>query len=175
MLRNKKAFTTVEVLVSSVIIVLIFASTIGTFILVKSVSREWIAEVNVQQTCSALALKIIRGNSEEGNFVGLRSARSFTLPVVVPAGSRIDYVGADGNTRSYFLNGNTIQYISPTQSPNQQAVYSAQASQAVTLTFWEPAGISDHQTVGIQVSVSQAEPPVTGRVTTYINLRNMPK
>ena len=178
MLRNAKAFTMVEVLVSSAIIAIIFASTIGAFLLVKKVSWTWIAKANVQQTCNMIASKIIRGNSEGGNFVGLRSAVSLhngSLPVVTPAGSRIDYDGADGNTRSYFLSGNTIQYISATQSPNQQTVYTAQPGQTVLLTFWEPTGMSDHQTIGIQVSVSQTEPLVTGRVTTYINLRNMSK
>ena len=175
MLRNKKAFTVVEVLISSSIVVIIFASTLGAFILLKKVSWTWIAEVNVQQTCSTIAAKIIRGNGESGNLVGLRSAKSFTLPVVTPAGSRINYAGMDGNTRSYFLSGSTIQYISPTQSPNQQTVYTAKPFQAIALTFWEPTGISDHQTVGIQVSVSQTKPSVTGRVTTYINLRNMSK
>ena len=175
MMRNNKAFTITEALFSSFIIVIIFASTIGTSVFIKKVSWVWMAEVNAQQACDAMASKIIRGNNEEGNLVGLRSAKSFTLPVVTPAGSRIDYIGADGNTRSYFLSGSTIQYISPTQSPNQKTVYTAQSGQTVSLTFWEPTGMSDHQTIGVQVLVSQASPPATGRVTTYINLRNTSK
>ena len=123
MLRNKRAFTIVEVLVSSFIILTIFTSTVIASIFLKKAYDTWIVEVNAQQDCNLIISKVIRGNSEGGNLVGLRSAKSFTLPVVTPAGSRIDYIGKDGNTRSYFLNGNTIQYISPTQSPSQQMIY----------------------------------------------------
>ncbi|MFA5146465.1 MAG: type II secretion system protein [Candidatus Omnitrophota bacterium] len=176
-MRNKSAFSTIEVLVSTVIVTLIFASTIGAFMLVKGVFRDKEAEINLQQNVNTIAARIIRGHPEQGSIVGLRSAVSFTIPVVTPAGSRIQYTGTDDNVRSYFLNGNSIIYASPTQSPNQQTIYTAPPGSSVTLRFWEPAGVTDNETVGIYIAVSRqiGNRTISGSLSTYINLRNVPK
>ena len=176
-MNSKRAFTTTEILISTFILIMIFACTFGAFTLVKAVSQYKSAEIALQQNANVIVSKIIRGYTEGGNIVGLRSAASFTIPAATPAGSKIEYVGKDGNTRSYFLSGNTIQYVSPAQSPNQQVVYTAMSAQSVTLRFWETAGSIDHETVGIYLSISQAlgNRTASGSVSTYVNLRNTPK
>ena len=174
-MRNKMSFTTTEVLISSVIIVILFACTIGAFMMVKGLFRDKIAEYGLQQSSNTILTKIIRGYKEGGNIVGLRSAVSFSLPVVTPAGSRIDYVGKDGNTRSYFLSVNTIQYSSPTQWPNQRTIYTAPAGATIVLRFWYAS--ADRETAGIYFALLQpaGKRTVSGSVSTYVNLRNMPR
>lgn len=176
-MRKKPAFTTIEALIAAVIMAMIFGGISGAYMLLKGVVVTKTSESNLQQDVTKIAAKIIRGYEEQGGIVGLRSAVSFTLPVVVPAGSSIQYVGTDGQTRNYSLSGNTIQYTSPTQSPVQQVVYTAPAGASITLRFWEPAGSGGHETIGVYLGVSQlsGNRTISGSISTYINIRNLPK
>ena len=173
---NNKAFTITELLVTSVIILLIYGSAIGAYLIIQGTYQGWMTEYNMQRNVNLVMLRIQRGVREDTGIFGLRSAVSYTLPVVNPAASEIDFVGTDGNTRRYFLrNNNSIIYESPTQSPRQQTVYTVPAGSSITLQFWKPR--SDGETVEVYLSVSKRTQNrnVSGSLLTYVNLRNMPK
>lgn len=176
-MRGQKGFTLTELLVSVVIIVIVIATAFGTFLFVRIVYDKDIIESELQRDSNVIVETIIRGLKEQGAHFGLRSAVSYTLPAISPAGSEVDFTGLDGNTRKYFLNGLTIQYFNPAALPHQKAIYSAPSGTTITLRFWEPAGYLDHETVGIYVGLSQQSRgnTITGSVSTYTNLRNVPK
>lgn len=173
----KKAYTMTELLIASAIAILLLASALGSFVLTKAVYTHGMANYYLQKDVDILMARIIRGAKEEsGGTYGLRSAVSFTIPTATPAGSRIDFVGTDANTRSYFLNNNAIVYTSPTQSPNEQVIYTAPSGATITLLFWEVPDYIDHELIGIYISVTQpiGTRTAAGSITTYVNKRNIP-
>lgn len=180
-MHNRRSYTLTETLVASVIIIMLITSTLGCFLLIKNLYRSSAVEYSLQRDVNAIMDRIIRGRKEAGGRFGLRSALSYTLPVTIPAGSDISFVHTDGGTRRYFLNGNIIAYISPTQSPNQQNIYMAPSGAALTLTFWEAAPLdpllTDPETIGVYVALSRQIDGKTfsGSAVTYVNLRNVPK
>ena len=180
MISNNKAFTMAEMLTASVIIVLLFASILGALVLTKSVYSNSIAKYNLQRDVDTVMQKMIRGIKEPGGSqFGLRSAVSYTIPVAIPAQSKIDFVGTDTNHRNYFLNNNnnTIVYLDPTLVPNQQIIYKAPANSSITLYFSSIPAYGDMEVVRIYLSVSQIinNRNVAGSLTTDVTLRNAPK
>jgi hypothetical protein len=168
----------IEMLVTSVIVIMLFASVIGAFVMTKGAYRDSIAGSNLQRDAGIALAKMIRGVRESsGNTFGLRSAMEIPAPGLLPAPGQntISFIGTDSNTRRYFLNNNTIVYDSPTQSPNQRVIYTAPANATITLRF--VLASTDQQVAYIYVSISQliGTRTVTGSVETNVNLRNMPK
>jgi hypothetical protein len=164
-----------ELLVASVLIVILFTATLGAFVLAKNIYSDSIATSHLQRDVDGLLARITRGMQETGGSYGLRSGVSYTLPAVSPAGSRIDFIGVDDITRSYFLNNNTIVYSSLTQSPVQQVIYTPPPNSNITLGF---ANVSmDQQVVYIYIAVSRqiGNRTVVGSIATNVNLRNAPK
>lgn len=176
-IQSRKAYTFAELLIASVIVVVIISSAIAIFVVTKTVYATSIFEYNLQRNANVLVNEIIRGVREPGGAYGLRGAQAYTLPVVSPAGSRIDYTHMDGLVRSFFLSGNSIIYQSPTISPNQRTLLTIPAGATATLRFWKPAGFMDNETVGVYLSISQTVGNRTGSgsLSTYVNLRNIPK
>lgn len=175
MLYNK-AHTLTELLIASTILIILFASCFGTFILTKTICYTSTAEYEIQRDVNTIMTRIIKGVKEQTDVFGLRSAKSYSIPSV----SQINFVGIDNNTRSYLLNNNAITYISPMQSPQQKTIYTAPADSDSILRFWNPyAGQinNDNATVGIYLSVSRrvGDRTVSGSSSTYVNLKNMPK
>lgn len=173
---NDKAHTLTEVLVASTIVIILFASSFGAFVLAQNVYYAGVAEYNLQRDTNAIMARMIRGMKEGADSFGLRSAKSYDIP----AAGRIDFVGMDGNTRSYFVTDNSIIYTSPTQSPAEDTIYAPPAGASITLRFWNPyegQPSDDSATVGIYLAVSRtvADRPISGSSSTYVNLRNIPK
>ena len=174
---NKQAHTMTELLIASAIIVFLFASVLGAFILTKSVYYDSMANYNLQRDVDTVLATIIRGTNEQTGRFGLRSAVSIPAPGLppIPGQNNISFVGTDNNTRRYFLNNNTIVYNSPTQTPNQRVIYTAPPNSNITLRF--ASASADQQVVYIYIAVSQAigNKTATGSIATNVNLRNMPK
>jgi hypothetical protein len=175
-MSDNKAHTLTELLIASTIVIILFASCVGAFILTKTICYTSIAEYNLQRDVNTIMARIVKGVKEQADVFGLRSAKSYSIP----AASRLDFVGTDGNTRSYLADGNAIIYISPVQSPQQNTIYVVPSDSSMILRFWNPyAGQpnNDNATVGIYLSVSQriGDRIVSGSSSTYVNLRNIPK
>jgi len=162
-----------ELAIAAALSAVLFASSIGSYLFVKTALYNKFIEYNLTRDVNMILKRVTAGVKEGSLFHGLRSASSFTITGV----SAINYVGSDNNTRQYYLNGNSLVYSSPAQWPNQKTVYTAPAGSTFTVRFWEPAGYSDHETVGIYIGVSQTvgSRTVSGAVSTYVNTRNMPK
>ncbi len=185
MMTKKSAHTMTEFLVASIIIVLLFISVLGAYMMIKGISFDNIANYNLQRDVDVLLATIIRGPGEQGGgMFGLRSssAMSATLPPPAtplpawPGQNTIYLTGWDDNTRRYFLNNNTVVYDSPTQNPNKRVIYTAPSNSNIILRF--SAASVDQQVVNIYISVVQQNAnrvSATGSVTTNVNLRNAPK
>lgn len=160
-------------MITSAILVILFASTIGVFLMVKSFSLSSIAEQNLQRDLDIVMNRIVRGAKEGGNLYGLRSAVSADIPVI----TEIDFKGADNQARKYYISNGALIYESPTASPARQTIYTPPANSTMNLRFWEAAGYIDHETFGIYISVTQnaVGKTVSGSLSTYVNLRNIVK
>ncbi len=170
-------FTLTEILVASVVAVLLLGSVYGTFITSRTIFTTTLEAANLQRDVNVLLQKIIRGRQEGSDMSGLRRAVSFTIPVVNPTGSEIDFTGTDNQSRRYFLNGKSVVYASPILFPSQRTLYTAPTDASITLRFWKPVEYVDNETVGIYISVSRqiGGGTVSGSLSTYVNLRNTPK
>jgi len=183
---KKSAHTMTELLVASVIIVLLLASVLGSYMMIKGVTFDSIANQNLQRDVNILLATIIRGPVEQGGgMFGLRSASAMSAsqpPPAIPLPSwplnqnSIYFTGSDNKIRGYFLNNNTVVYESPTQNPNQRVIYTAPDNSVIMLRF---SAISiDQQVANVYISVTQQNPnraPATGSVVTNVNLRNSPR
>jgi hypothetical protein len=174
---NRQAHTITELLIAAAVIIFLFASVLGAFILTKSVYYDSIANYNLQRDVDTVLATIIRGSTEQTGRFGLRSAVSIPAPGLppVPGQNNISFIGTDNNTRRYSLSNNTIVYNSPTQTPNQRVIYTAPPNSNITLRF--ASASADQQVVYIYIGVSQLinNKIATGSVVTNVNLRNMPK
>lgn len=174
---DRKGYGLVEFMVASVIVIVLIAATLGVYVVAKTVIQNGIIENNLQRDANVVLDKIVRGLKEGGAIVGLRSASSYSLPAADPAGSAIDFVGPDGNTRKFFVSGNSIIYQSPLQTPNQKTIYTKPAGSTMTLLFWEPSGYVDHATVGVYCAISSptSGKTLSGSLATYVTIKNIPK
>lgn len=170
---NKKGFTLVEALIATVIAVLLFASSMGAYLFTKTMVNRIFVQNDFSEKSNFIMSKIIRGYKEGAGLYGLRSASSFTIQ----SATELSYVSIDGQTRRYFVSGSSLIYESPAQWPTQQTVYTPPAGSTFTLRFWEPAGYSGNETIGIYVGLIQTinGKNVSSSVTSYINIRNLPK
>ena len=170
MFIDKRAYTLVELLFASVIIVILFATVFGAFVVTKSIFQSSMAEYNLQRDVDLLFDRIIKGKLETGGAHGLRSAVSYTLPVT----TKIDFVGADGATREYYfdVNSNSMKY---NNSLTTSTIYTFPAGSTITVRFWNP--YMDLETVGMYISFSQvvAKRTVSGSLSTYVTLRALKK
>jgi len=176
-MKNDRGYTLAEILTVSVILTFVIGSVMGAFVTTKSVCYASIRILGLQREANIIVERIIRGLGDPANAFGLRSATSFSIPASDPVGSEIDFIGTDGNTRKYFLSANSVIYESPTESPVQKSIYTAQANSSLTLRFWQPAGYADNETAGIYISISQnaQNRTLSGSLSTYVNIRNLPK
>ncbi len=183
---KKSAHTMTELLVASTVIVLLFTSVLGAYMMMKGISLDSIANNNLQRDVNLLLATIIRGPIEPGGeMFGLRSAVSMSASLPAPNTplpswplyqDSIYFTSSDDNIRIFFLSNNTVVYESPTQNPNKRVIYTAPANSTLILRF---SAISvDQQVVNVYISVVQQNPngiPATGSVVTNVNLRNTPK
>ena len=174
-LLNKRAHTITELFVASVVIIFLFTATFGAFVFTKNSYSNHISRYDLQRNVNIVMNRMIRGTKQSNGTFGLRSAVSFTLPVAIPALSKIDFVDSDGTHRMYYLNNNTIVYYDPTQVPSQKVVYTAPANSTITLRF-SPVHV-DMEVVRVYLSVSKVvnNKTIAGSITTDVTLRNAPK
>ncbi|MDP3791853.1 MAG: hypothetical protein Q8R38_07410 [Candidatus Omnitrophota bacterium] len=176
-ITSRKAHSLTELLIASVIVVFLFISAIGAFMLTQNAYSDSIATYNLQRDINIALATMIRGVKEPAGTFGLRSgAPSSTTPAMPSTEIQFIQPGDDPPiVRKFFLTNNTIVYESPTQNPTQKVIYTPPGNSNVTLTFSEPS--ADEQLVTIYVSVLQQRGgrSSVGSVTTNVNLRNTPK
>jgi hypothetical protein len=179
-MTDRKGFTLAEVLVVSILTVLIFTSALGVFVMARNLYVSSMAGQELQRDAELLVTKIIKGLEGGSTRYGLRAASGFTPPASI---NRLDYTGTDGNTRSFYLSGQSIIYESPTESPGTQTIYTAPVNATLVLWFWEPVNGSgvllypDHEIMSIYVGIAKtiSGKVVSGSIATSVNVRNLPK
>lgn len=174
MLTNK-AHTLTEVLVSSVLVVILFTSTIGVFVLTRVFYTRTMVSQELQRDVNRLMARITKGIEEGGVRYGLRSGAGYAEPVT-PI-TAVSFTGVDDNVRRYSLSSGGILYESPTQTPNAQTIYTVPANSTLVLRFWKPTGYMDNETLAVYIGLTRqiSGRTASGSLTTYINLRNIAK
>lgn len=180
-MANKSAHTLTELLVASVIIVFLFISALGAYLLAETVYYDNMATSSLQRDLDIVLATIIQGVKEPTGRFGLRCASPCSTTPAMPS-SEIDFLYPTDNppvVRKFLLTNNTIAYDSPTQNPVRKVIYTPPANSNLTLSFSKPINVAiiDEQAVTIYISVLQQRRNriSVGSSTTTVNLRNTPK
>jgi hypothetical protein len=179
-LKNRKAQSLTELLVSSALVITLISSTLGAFILVKQVFVRDIVEANLQRDANVIMKKLIKGEREAGVIFRLSEAVSYSIVINGMTGvTELHFMSPspDTNDRWYYLNaaGTSVLYHHPGFPVNDEVIYTAPQGAVITLRFWTPPGsMFTNIAVGIDVAVSQnmSGKNVSGSVTTIVNIRN---
>lgn len=182
--NNIKAFTVVELLISSTITVILITSVFGAFVLAKQIYVSSIAQANLQRDAAIILEKIIRGEKEPGGTFRLSEAMAYNIASL----SKLEFNGTDNPppqapTRWYYLNNaaTSILYHHPTAGgTREEVIYTAPQGGGIVLRFWphpvsSPAdSVYTGVVVGIDVAVSSNlfGKTIVGSATTMINIRN---
>ena len=172
-LKNRKAQTLVELLITSVLVIILISSALGAFMLVKQIYSTSIAQANLQRDANIIMRKIIKGERESGGIFRLSEAVTYSIKSI----GELHFVGTDNTERWYYLNntGTSILYHHPGFAVQDEVIYTAPPGAVITLRFWPPSGsVFTNIDVGIDVAVSQniLGKNISGSVTTIVNLRN---
>ena len=178
---DRKAQTLTELLIASVLTVIFFTSAMEIFVLGRNYYATGSAGQNLQRDVNGVIGRIVKGVKENTTKTGLRSAKSFTNPIVLP--TSIEFIGSDGATRRYYTGAGGIYYYSSILSPTDKLIYATPANSVLTLQFSEPMDAfgnllySGHELISIYLSITQtvSDNKVSGSISTYVNLRNTPK
>lgn len=101
---NPRGFTLVELMLSSIIIGLIFASVVATYIMLEKIWREDLVSSELVREADIAVEKMIRGPSGHD---GLEEAKSAS----VPQPDRVEYTDIDdavGYTRRFYYSNGAI-------------------------------------------------------------------
>ncbi len=172
-MNNSRAYTLTELLVCSVLVVLIFGCTLGTYVLTKRIYSDCVVSANLQRDIAVVAMKIIRGIHDDAGIYGLTAAKSYHLQ----SPTEIHFVGTDNFERRIFLFGAPASSIVYAGRNGNTAIYTAPANSSLSLLFMNPgitAGILGTETVNFKIDVLES---VLGRnasasLQTYVNVRN---
>lgn len=175
--RDNSGLGFVEIIFSAGILVITLLLVISASIMLRGVCYTSIAQHNLQRDANILMTYIVRRAPGEASYNSLRSAASYSIPTVSPAGSAIIFTDKNGTERRYYQQGNSVIYRSPTLPFGSQTktIYSAPANGAIKLQFM-PASM-DGETVRVYIAITQdiAGKTISGNLSVCINLRNCPK
>lgn len=173
--RNGKGFTLTEVIISSVILVLLFFAVMLATVMLKEYCYTSIAQHVLQRDAAIMMNYIVKHGPGEISYNGLRSAASYNINAI----GDISFIDKTGITRRYYQQGNSIVYQSPTAPSGSggSTIYTAPANATLTLIFIQPNWSVDPETVWIYIAISQivAGKPVSGNLSTFVNIRNLQK
>ena len=192
---NHRSYTLTELLISSVLVIILFGTALGTYVLTKHIYVDCIASANLQRDIAIVARKITQGidggvdNSGHPYLCGLTSAKSYTI--VSP--THVDFRGSDGNMRTIQIGNppdqNKIIFMKANETyanALQHPLYTAPASSTLSLLFW-PARFFDGTTtpgvtipgpesIAFYISVLQQVigHNASASLRTTVNLRGLP-
>lgn len=176
-MRIKSGFTLTELLFVATIFIIIITIVISTSIMLQDVCYKSIVGHELQRSVNLIMGYIIKHAPGETSCNGLRSAKSYDIPAVTPAGSEIDFVDTHAITRKYYLQNNSVMYYESSDSGPQTilTIFAAQPNMNVNLLFSQAS--ADSEMVSIYLSISQTIRGMTisRSLSTYVNIRNIPK
>ena len=168
-LSNKKAFSLTELMITSVLLIVLFATALTGFILTKNIFAVDIAKATFQRDAEVVMNKMIEG---KGDPSGIRLSETASVTFYSDAG-KLTFIGTDGIPRTYSLtnNGTSLQYSE--QNGLQKIMYTAPQGALIGLTF-SPVDLNPTLCVCIYVSISQVinGKTVLGSLESSIYLRN---
>ncbi len=178
---NKKAFTLVEIMVSTACTLALILAVYNFYNLTKQVYTSVLSRQTLQDGANIVLSKIIEGGTEPTGVFRLAQGASYCIGSGLSCGtinaSELHFWGTDSIERWYFLDNarTSLMYHHPTAANPAGAderVYAAPKGSILTLLFWIPTGNYPAADVGVNVALTQNT--ITGSVTTQINLRNHP-
>ncbi len=173
-LMNKRAFTLVEILIAMALGIVLIGAVFNAYNLVRPIYTVGLARQGLQDGANTVINKILTGKTEVGGIYRLPEAVSFVIVAI----DNLSFVGQDGSTRSYRLNGAATQVIYNHPSGAgavDEVVYTAPTGSVITLRFSNP-GCVNCAAVAVQIDVSLTQTvsgrAVSGSASTIVNVRN---
>ncbi len=182
---NIYAHTLVEVMMATAFAVILFGAVYNSYSMVKQVYVSSTASQSLQSGANLILARIIQGGTESTGIFRLSEGVSYTVVSL----SRLNFVGLDGNTRSYSLNGAGTQVIyshpcgvCATSSTVlglanyiDEVIYTAPTGAAINLRFSPPTNplyTGVYITVYVDLTQTVNGQTLSGSTSTMILLRN---
>ena len=104
---NSRAFTIVETLIASAIIIVVIAGSLSFYLIARSAWIDCSKRVPLQRKASLAMEKMVRGIDGRN---GIREADAGSV-IITDSDTKIEYTsGIDAKERGFFLNGSKITY-----------------------------------------------------------------
>ena len=168
-LSDKKAFTLMELLITSTILILLFTTALTGFVLLRGIFAENIARATFQRDAEVVMNMIIEG---KGDPSGVRLSETASVTFYSDA-SKLTFVGTDGVPRTYSLSSDGTSLLYSDQNGIQNIRYTAPRGAIIGLRF-SPVDLNPTLCVSIYVTISQIinGRTVLGALESSIYLRN---
>ena len=171
-LSDKKAFFLIEFLVVCALLIVLLATTLTGFVLVKKIFAVNITRATFQRDAAVIMSKIIEGKSGQ-NGIRLSEAASVTF---YSDTSKLTFIGTDGVIkRMYSLSSDGTKVLYSDTNGVQNTMYTAPQGAVVGLTFGT-LNVGAPLCISIYVSVSRVmnSRTVLGALESSVYLRNHP-
>lgn len=103
-LRNRRAFSLPEVMVSAVLTILVAGSSLVLYMMISKVWNEDLTQTDVSRGASVAVEKMVRG--ADGND-GIREAKSITSPIEGASGTYITFTDMNDSARQFYFDSGT--------------------------------------------------------------------
>ncbi|MBF0618701.1 MAG: type II secretion system protein [Candidatus Omnitrophica bacterium] len=184
--NNNNAFTLVEMLLATACAVVLMVGVFNYNNILRTAFRLGLAGQVLQDGANIIVARIIQGAIEPGGIYRLSQGVSYCIgsgarpaSCSTPDAAQLHYWGTDGVERWYYLNESRTAFIYHHPTPlspggDDEILYHAPVGATITLYFWPLA--ASNKDVGVSVALVQNifGSPVTGSLTTLVNLRNHP-
>ena len=166
---DKKAFTIMELLITSAVLILLFTTALTGFVLLRGIFAENIARATFQRDAEVVMNMIIEGKGDPG---GTRLSETASVTFYSDA-SKLTFVGTDGVPRTYSLSSDGTSLLYSDQNGVQNIRYTAPRGAIIGLRF-SPVDLNPTLCVSIYVTISQVinGRTVLGALESSIYLRN---
>ena len=169
-LSDKKAFSLMDLIISSALLIVLFSSALTGFVLLKQIFISNISRTMFQRDAVVIMSKILEGKCGQN---GVRLSEAASVTFYSDAG-KLTFIGTDGIIkRTYSLSGDSTSILYSDTNGTQSIMYTAPKGAIVALRF-SPVNLGPTLCVSIYVSVSQVINGRTalGALESSVYLRN---
>ena len=171
-LPDKKAFSLTELLITSALLIVLLATALGGFVLVKQIFSVNIAQAALQRNAAVIMGKIIKGDIlNDGTRLCEAKSASF-----ISGASKLTFIGIDGViNRTYYLSNDNASLLYSDTNGVRRVIYTVPKGTTIGLSF-DTLNVATPLWIGISVSVSQTinGRTVLGALKSSVYLRNHP-
>ena len=169
-LTDKKAFSITELMVASALLILLLASALSGFVLLKRVFAEDLAKAMFQRDAAIVISKIIDGKAVSG---GVRLSEASSVSFYAGDTGKLKFVGTDGVNRTYYHNNGGTNVLYTDDNNIQKTIYTAPPGAFVDVLYSQ-VNLGPTLCICVYVNINQwiNGKVVQGSVGSYVYLRN---